>query len=424
MENKKLISKTWRKVKLEEVVEIIDGDRGINYPNGSDFSGSGFCLFLNTKNVTGSNFDFSECQFITQKKDEKLRKGKLQRSDFILTTRGTIGNIAHYNEDVPYENMRINSGMVILRPKNNLIINNFFYLFLISEQFKNQIGTLKSGSAQPQLPIRDLKFFEIELPSLDQQKNIVKTLLPLAIKIELNNKINRALEQMAQVIFKEWFVKFKFPDYQKVKMVDSELGKIPDGWEVKQLGKIADITIGRTPPREQHQWFTTGSEGKKWISIKDMGSSGIYLFDTSEKLTNEAIAKFNITNIPKDTVVVSFKLTLGRVALTTEDMASNEAIAHLHIKKETRLFPEYVYLLMRGVNLANFGSTSSIGTAVNSKTVRNVPMLLPDSETLNKAHDILVPIFLELKRKLLENQKLIALRDLLLPKLMSGKMKV
>ena len=109
--------------------EIIDGDRGKNYPKQNEFSDSGHCLFLSAANVTRSGFEFSECQFITEQKDETLRKGKLQCDDIVLTTRGTIGNTAHFHSSVPYEHMRINSGMVILRCNLEEISPTYLYQF-------------------------------------------------------------------------------------------------------------------------------------------------------------------------------------------------------------------------------------------------------------------------------------------------------
>src|SRR2546430_5984976 len=106
----------WQEANLDSLLEIIDGDRGTNYPTQHEFSPNEYCLFLNTGNVTQSGFNFSNCSFITKEKDALLRKGKLQRQDIVLTTRGTVGNVAYFDQNVPYENIRINSGMVILRP--------------------------------------------------------------------------------------------------------------------------------------------------------------------------------------------------------------------------------------------------------------------------------------------------------------------
>src|SRR5205814_1145428 len=133
--------------------EIIDGDRGRNYPKQSEFLDSGHCLFLSATNVTKTGFDFSNCLFIDEKKDAALNKGKLQREDIILTTRGTIGNTAYFNSAVSFENLRINSGMVILRCDKTKILPAYLYHFLRSPSFHAQVNSLRSGVAQPQLPI-------------------------------------------------------------------------------------------------------------------------------------------------------------------------------------------------------------------------------------------------------------------------------
>ena len=154
---------------MTDVCEIIDGDRGVNYPKQEDFYNDEHCLFLNAKNVTKKGFDFSECMFITKEKDEQLRKGKLKRGDVVLTTRGTLGNIAFYTKDIPFDNVRINSGMVILRLNRDIIDETFFI-----EQFRMQVDSIKtfvaSGSAQPQLPISTMNKIKVLMPDLELQK--------------------------------------------------------------------------------------------------------------------------------------------------------------------------------------------------------------------------------------------------------------
>lgn len=183
---------------MTEVCEIIDGDRGKNYPNADEFSDEGYCLFLNAKNVTASGFNFDNCMYITKEKDDILRKGKLSRGDVVLTTRGTIGNLAFYTSDIPYEHMRINSGMVILR-MNRKIINEVFFI----EQFKMLLDDIKqknaSGSAQPQLPISAMREINLLLPDIEQQKIFSEfvaksnksrlTLQQVLSKIELEQKV-------------------------------------------------------------------------------------------------------------------------------------------------------------------------------------------------------------------------------------------
>lgn len=161
----------------ESLLEIVDGDRGKNYPKASDFHDEGHCLFLNTKNVRSDGFEFGSTMFISMEKDRQLRKGKLKRGDVILTTRGTIGNIGLYSEDVPFDDIRINSGMLIFRPNKQSLLSAFLFELLRSGIVKDQIRKLTTGAAQPQLPIKTLVNFKIPVPtSLEDQRVLVAKL--------------------------------------------------------------------------------------------------------------------------------------------------------------------------------------------------------------------------------------------------------
>ncbi len=178
---------------MTDVCEIIDGDRGKNYPKQDEFFDDEYCLFLNAKNVTKKGFDFSESMFITKEKDEQLRKGKLKRGDVVLTTRGTLGNIAFYTEDIPFENVRINSGMVILRLNKDLIDETFFI-----EQFRMQVDNIKtsvaSGSAQPQLPISTMNKILVLMPDLKLQKQFSRFITQIdKSKVVVPSKIKNAI---------------------------------------------------------------------------------------------------------------------------------------------------------------------------------------------------------------------------------------
>jgi type I restriction enzyme S subunit len=161
----------------ESLLEIVDGDRGVNYPKASDFHDAGHCLFLNTKNVRPDGFDFETAMFISAEKDRQLRKGKLKRDDVVMTTRGTIGNIGLYSDEVPFDNIRINSGMLIFRSNGRALLPSFLFELLRSEIVKNQIKKQTTGAAQPQLPIKTLVNFTIPVPTnLDDQRALVKKL--------------------------------------------------------------------------------------------------------------------------------------------------------------------------------------------------------------------------------------------------------
>ena len=207
-------------------------------------------------------------------------------------------------------------------------------------------------------------------------------------------------------------------------MIDSELGKIPEGWRVGKLGGEFDITIGRTPPRLETEWFSDKPTGKKWISIKDIGNSEMYISNTSEYLTDEAIEKFNIPIIPENTTILSFKMTVGKLAITTEEMLSNEAIAHLKIKENSNFSTEFIYLFLKGLDFNSLGSTSSIVIAINSTIIKALEVLVPKNQVIRKFNAVIQPIFVKLKNNNFQIQTISILRDTLLPKLMKGEVKV
>ena len=154
------IPEGWSYVRFGKAIDIIDGDRGVNYPKQEEFYPEGDCLFLNAGNVTTKGFDFSSCAYITKEKDAILRKGKVQHGDVVLTTRGTVGNVAFYNETMTFSEMRINSGMVILR-NLGVVSPEYIYTALRHEYLQKLMTLYASGSAQPQLPIKDMKRMKI-----------------------------------------------------------------------------------------------------------------------------------------------------------------------------------------------------------------------------------------------------------------------
>ena len=189
---------------MTEICQIIDGDRGKNYPKADDFFDKGDCLFLNAKNVTKAGFNFDECMFITKDKDNVLRKGKLQRGDIILTTRGTIGNLAFYTDDVPYSDIRINSGMVILR-MNREYINPIYFI----EQFKMQLENIKrkiaSGTAQPQLPISTMNKIKVIIPDIRLQANFANFVHEVYREKEHIQRSAVLLETLKRSLMQQYF---------------------------------------------------------------------------------------------------------------------------------------------------------------------------------------------------------------------------
>ena len=280
-----------------------------------------------------------------------------------------------------------------------------------------QLGHLSAQSAQPGLSVQTLSKLSINIPDISTQRRIAGILGSLDDKIELNRRINANLEAQAQALFRSWFVDFE--PFRDGPFVDSELGKIPQGWKVGTVSEFyKNITIGKTPPRKEHQWFSKDSHDIVWVSIADMGNCGLSICNSSEYLTPEAIKKFNICIVPVNTVLLSFKLTIGRVAIADKELATNEAIAHFQTQHNTL---EYTYLALKNYEFSSLGSTSSIATAVNSRIIKSMPWMMPSDDVLNQFHNVLSPIFNGIRNNIQEITRLSALRDTLLPKLMAGE---
>jgi restriction endonuclease S subunit len=201
----------WHTHKLGDVLKTIDGDRGKNYPKKKEFMDSGFCLFLSTKNVRQGNFVFDDNLFISEEKDRILRGGKLERNDVVITTRGTLGNVALYDKNVKFQHIRINSGMLILRVNNSKELSQKFLMrFINSSLFFQQLRAKQSGTAQPQIPANILREIEIEVPKeIEEQNQIIQEIeTRLSVCDNAIKNIDQALEKseaLRQSILKKAF---------------------------------------------------------------------------------------------------------------------------------------------------------------------------------------------------------------------------
>ena len=294
-----------------------------------------------------------------------------------------------------------------------------YYLMTVVGKHLNYLS--KTSTAVPIINKSTFANYEIEIPNIKEQKRIGKILSSLDDKIELNRRINDNLEQQAQALFKSWFVDFE--PFKEGMFVDSELGMIPESWRVCSAETIFKINIGKTPPRKEQQWFSNINNGNvKWISISDLGSNEIFIEDSKEYLTKEAISKFNIIVVPEDTILVSFKLTVGRVGISNCELTTNEAVARFYLPKS--YFREYTYLSLKKYNYARLGSTSSIATAVNSKIIKNMKLLIPPVTIISEFSKRINPLFNAIRIYENEIRNLSKIRNTLLPKLMSGELKI
>lgn len=408
--------------KLGELVEFEDGDRGSNYPKQKEFFRDGYCLFLNTSNLPSEKFNFSELQFISEEKDSKLRKGKLRPNDFVLTTRGTVGHFAFYSEDVPFKNIRINSGMVLLRSKSDKLFPKFLKYILSSPAFKSRVNAYSTGSAQPQLPIRDLTSIVITLPDYEYQSKIYSIISAYDELIDNNEKRIKILEGMAQRLYTEWFVRFKFPGYEKVKMVDTPLGKIPEGWEVKIVKDLYRTSSGGTPSRRnESEFYVNGTI--PWIKTQELNNR--YILEPEEKITNLGLKKSSAKLFPINTVIIAmYGATIGKLGILSEESTTNQACCAFVMKEQT--FSSYYIFQFLKENVKKLTSLAFGGAQpnVSQTTIGNLPILRPTDGILNEYNKKSQLVFNEILILQKQIMNLSKTRDLLIPQLVTGKRKL
>ena len=422
----------WRVETFENApLQIIDGDRGTNYPNQAEFLAAGHCLFLNAGNVTTTGFRFSDCAFITAEKDASLRKGKLVRNDVVLTTRGTVGNAAYLDDSVPFDHIRINSGMVILRAQAPALQPRYLYFFVRSAVFHAQVSALRTGSAQPQLPIQDINRVEIPIPPPDEQRAIAHILGTLDDKIELNRRMSETLEAMARALFKSWFVDFDpvrakaegwdaglpkpLADLFPFRHVDSELGEIPEGWEVGTLGNVAEhprrgirpTDIGPSTP-----YIALEHMPRRCIALSEWGAadgleSNKFEFKRGEILFGKLRPYFHKVGVAPVDGVCSTDIV---VVAPRERPWFGFVLGHV----SSDAFVEHT----------NAGSTGTKMPRTSWAEMARYPVVIPQKTVCEAFTNQIRPASDCIVASIHESRTLVALRDTLLPKLISGELRV
>lgn len=332
----------------------------------------------------------------------RLSKYVLKEGDIVFSRVGSVDRCSYV--DAAHDGWMFSGRCLRVRP-NTEVDPLYLYYFFCLEDTKQFVRNIAVGATMPSINTKLLGEVEVAYPSQTEQQKIVALLSALDDKIEINQKINDNLQQQVMALYRKMFIESTNAARRECR-----------------ADEYFDISIGKTPPRKEPQWFSENSADHVWVSISDMGSCGLFIANSSEYLTHEAVEKFNVKVVPDNTVLLSFKLTVGRIAITDGEMTTNEAIAHFKTNKPE--VNEYLFCYLKDFNYQTMGSTSSIATAVNSKIIKGMPFVVPTDGELEAFHGFAGPVFAMIKSNQRENSRLAALRDTLLPKLMSGELDV
>ena len=392
----------WNEAKIKEFAEVKGGKR---LPKGKKLvKEPNTHPYIKIKDLGKTKYLQlnSDYEYVDDETQQSIARYIVNEGDILISVVGTIGLIGIVGNTLDKANQTENCDKII-NIRN--VLPEYLYYYLISKFGQDEIKKGTVGAVQPKLPLKNVQDISVLYPSIEEQERIVKILGVIDEKIEINDAINNNLEQQVLTLYRNKFVD----------TVNNER-------QICRVDEYFDISIGKTPPRKEPQWFSKNPQDVTWVSISDMGTCGLYISSSSEQLTKAAIDRYNVKVVPDNTVLLSFKLTVGRIAITNGEMSTNEAIAHFKTNKKE--INEYLYCYLKYFNYQTMGSTSSIATAVNSKIIKSMKFIIPTDEELKEFHNFAEPIFAKIKVNQIEKDNLTTLRDTLIPKLRSGELDI
>lgn len=319
--------------------------------------------------------------------------------------------VALYDEEEP---AIVSPAYFMFEVVDNSILNeDYLMMWFRRPEFDRICWLHTDGSVRGGITWDDICRLELPIPPIEKQLEIVNSYKAITERIALKKKINDNLVACIDTIFNEQFGNFKA--LAESSTANTDFSSLPDGWTIENAVHSFDISIGKTPPRSEPEWFTSNQTDNVWISIADMKTNSPFIFKSAEYLTNEAVKKHNVKIVPANSVLLSFKMTVGRVAIVTNEVTTNEAIAHFPCTKENLFF---VYCYLKNFNYGYLGSTSSITTAINSKIIKEMPFLMPSKKELDLFNHKVSGLFEQLKYISKELDILEELSKMLLPQLL------
>ena len=331
-----------------------------------------------------------------------------------------IGRVGAYCGSVMYckNQFWASDNTIIAKPISGSINIGFSYLLLQSINLNRYAG----GAAQPLLTQIVLKQVETKVPSLLIQKKIAAIIFAYDNLIENNTRRIQILEEMAQRIYKEWFVDFKYPGHENDHLVDSELGMIPEGWELKKTGEVFGIIGGGTPSTKVPGYWENGTIN--WYSPKDLTKSdSMFALTSGSQISDLGLQKSSAKLFPAFSVMLTSRATIGVVAINTTEACTNQGFITC-IPSENMSTYQIYYWLLNNIKMFLAYSSGATFKELTKTTFKKFDLVVPPKKTSSLFNELVIPIASEILTLQKQNGNLSQTRDLLLPKLISGKIDV
>ncbi len=419
----------YNKYPLSEIVDIISG--GTPKKSVKEYWANGTIPWLSIKDFNNDNRHvYNSSDYITELGLENSSANLLEKGDVILSARGTVGEVAQLAR-----RMAFNQSCFGLRANDKYTTNEYIYYWL-----KHNISYLKNNTHGSVFDTINRKTFEnlyVELPTKQYQNEVTEILTSLDDKIELNKQITDTLEEITSTLFKRWFVDFEFPKengnpYKSSggEMVESELGEIPAGWEIKNINDISsNISKGTTPTSKD---LSSATDKKKiyFIKVKDIQTDGYINFNNVEKIPETIhFNQLKRSILKEKDILLSIAGTVGRISYISDvynGVNSNQAIAFIRLKDSDKYFNFLLYYMKSSIFQNEIASkvVQAVQANVSLSVIKAIRLVLPNDSNLKKFNELIQPIVTKIEILRNENESVIGIRDSLLTKLLSGEIEL
>jgi type I restriction enzyme S subunit len=369
---------------------------------------------IRTPNIGRGYFILDGVNRVSRETYEKwTQRAVPQYGDLIIAREAPVGNVAMIPKGL---DVCLGQRTVLIRPDQTKADPRFLTYLLLSDEVQGSIQSHTNGATVAHLNMRDIRGLKIPfLPDLPTQRKIAGILSAYDDLIENNLRRIKILEEMAQSLYREWFVHFRFPGHESVTFIDSPLGQIPKGWNVKAIGDLGKVVTGKTPSKSNEDFF---GEDIPFLKTPDMHGQ-MFILRTNENLSTAGAQSQSNKTLPAGSICVSCIGTIGVVSITTAPCQTNQQINSVVLGDE--VIREFLFFWLREAKqlMENLGSNGATMGNVNKSKFEGMQLVCPPSDLLARFHSATEPTFEQIERLFRKINTLRRTRDLLLPKLLS-----
>ncbi|WP_270577720.1 restriction endonuclease subunit S [Caldibacillus thermoamylovorans] len=414
----------WKKVKLKDITTDGRGHYGIG-ASAVEYQ-ENLYTYLRITDITDDGRIIKEGLMSVD--DQDAKNYLLKQNDIVFARTGNSTGRSYFYDK--RDGDLVFAGFLIKFNLDSDKVNpKYIKLYTLTDQYRNWVNSFATGSTRKNINAKIYGDMEINLPPRNYQDYVVNLIDPFNEKIEINNEINKKLEEMAQAIFKHWFVDFEFPNengepYKSSggEMVESELGMIPKGWKIGSINDLGTIVSGGTPSKKKEEYYT--EHGIPWITPKDLSlNKNRFISRGTIDITEEGLKNSSAKLMPKGTVLFSSRAPIGYIAIAKNEVSTNQGFKSIIPKNN--IGSEFVYQFLKmNKEIIESRASGSTFKEISGGELKKIPAIIPSNNIIYRYNLITIKISSFIKNNEEELEKLRTIRDTLLPKLMSGEIRV